>query len=155
MDRFDALLLEALQHNSRQTAETLSTKVGLSADACRKRLARLRKSGIIQAEVAQLDPLRVNRPLLLIVEVTLHNERKQELDHFKQQMQTAPEVMQCYYVTGNSDFVLMISARDMAEYEDFTRRHFFDQDNVLRFHTSVVMDRVKQGFSMPIAEFEI
>ena len=155
MDRFDALLLEALQTNSRQTAETLSTQVGLSADACRKRLARLRKSGIIQAEVAQVDPRRVNRPLLLIVDVTLHNESNRELDQFKQQMQAAPEVMQCYYVTGNSDFVLMISARDMAEYEDFTRRHFFDHDNVLRFHTSVVMDRVKQGFSMPIAEFEI
>lgn len=154
MDRFDALLLEALQQDSRQTADAVSKQVGLSADACRKRLARLRKSGIIEAETARLNPEQINRPLMLIVEVTLQNERKNDLDQFKQQMQRAPEVMQCYYVTGNSDFVLLISARDMAEYEDFTRRHFFDDDNILRFRTSVVMDRVKQGFALPVVPKE-
>ncbi len=155
MDRFDALLLEALQHDSRQTADALSPQVGLSPDACRKRLARLRKSGIIQAETARLDPNQLDRPLMLIVEVTLQNERKRDLDRFKHQMQAAPEVMQCYYVTGNSDFVLMISARDMAEFEAFTHRHFFDEDNILRFRTSVVMDRVKQGFALPVVPKEL
>ena len=154
MDRFDALILEALQRDSRQTAEALSPQVGLSPDACRKRLARLRKSGIITGETAQLDPVQLGRSLMLIVEVTLHSEGKQDLDHFKQRMQAAPEVMQCYYVTGNSDFVLMISARDMAEYEAFTRRNFFDDDNVQRFRTNVVMDRVKQGFALPITPKE-
>ena len=58
--------------------------------------------------------------------------------------------MQCYYVTGNADFILILSAKDMADYEDFTRRHFFAEENVARFRTSAVMDRVKVGFTMPI-----
>ena len=150
MDRFDALILDALQHNARLTAEALSERVGLSPDACRKRLARLRASGVIEAEIAVLDPARVGRGLILIVEVTLQNERTADLDRFTERMRAAPEVMQCYYVTGNADFVLILSARDMADYESFTRRHFFAEDNVLRFRTSAVMDRVKTGFALPV-----
>lgn len=152
MDQFDARILTALQHDARSTADMLSVKVGLSPDACRKRLARLRASGLIEAEIAILDPARVGRGLILIVEVTLQNERKLDLDRFKAAMRAAPEVMQCYYVTGNADFILILSFRDMADYEAFTRSHFFAQANVLRFRTSAVMDRVKVGFSIPVEQ---
>ena len=150
MDSFDTLILDALQHNNRLTAEALSEKVGLSPDACRKRLAKLRSSDAIEQEVAILNPQTVGRGLIMIVEVTLQNERPAELDRFKDKMKAAPEVMQCYYITGNADFILILSAKDMADYEDFTRRHFFAEENVARFRTSAVMDRVKVGFTMPI-----
>ena len=150
MDSFDTLILDALQHNNRLTAEALSEKVGLSPDACRKRLAKLRSSDAIEQEVAILNPQTMGRGLIMIVEVTLQNERPAELDRFKDKMKAAPEVMQCYYVTGNADFILILSATDMADYEDFTRRHFFAEENVARFRTSAVMDRVKVGFTMPI-----
>ncbi len=150
MDKFDALILNMLQQNARTTAEAMSHHVGLSSDACRKRMARLRSSGIIKAEIAVLDPTSVGRGLILIVEVTLQNERKADLDRFKAAMQAAPEVMQCYYVTGNADFILILSARDMADFEAFTRSHFFAEDNVLRFRTSAVMDRVKTGLAVPV-----
>ena len=150
MDSFDTLILDALQHNNRLTAEALSEKVGLSPDACRKRLAKLRSSDVIEQEVAILNPQSMGRGLIMIVEVTLQNERPAELDRFKDKMKAAPEVMQCYYVTGNADFILILSAKDMADYEDFTRRHFFAEENVARFRTSAVMDRVKVGFTMPI-----
>lgn len=151
MDKFDALILNILQRNARTTAEAMSQQAGLSPDACRKRMARLRSSGVIKAEIAVLDPASVGLGLILIVEVTLQNERKADLDRFKAAMQTAPEVMQCYYVTGNADFILIVSARDMAGFEEFTRRHFFTEDNVLRFRTSAVMDSVKTGFAVPVA----
>lgn len=150
MDRFDALILDALQQDARLTAEAMAPQVGLSPDACRKRLARLRASGVIEAEIAVLNPAQVGRGLILIVEVTLQNERKADLDRFKARMEAAPEVMQCYYVTGNADFILIASARDMTDFERFTRTHFFEEDNVRRFRTSAVMDRVKTGFSMPV-----
>jgi Lrp/AsnC family leucine-responsive transcriptional regulator len=150
MDNFDALILNILQQNARTTAEAMSHHVGLSPDACRKRMARLRSSGIIKAEIAVLDPASVGRGLILIVEVTLQNERKADLDRFKAAMQAAPEVMQCYYVTGNADFILILSARDMADFEAFTRHHFFAEDNVLRFRTSAVMDCVKSGLAVPV-----
>ncbi len=151
MDRFDALILNAIQGNARLTAEALSTTVGLSPDACRKRLAKLRASGIIEAEIAILEPKSVGRELLLIVEVSLQNERLADIDDFKASMVAATEVMQFYYVTGDADFVLILSAESMADYEAFTRRHFFADENVLKFRTSAVMDRVKAGFALPVA----
>ncbi len=150
MDRFDALLLDALQHDNRLTAEALSERVGLSADACRKRLHRLRAAGFIESDISVLSPEKLGRRLMLVVEVTLHTERPTDLDRFKTRMREAPEVMQCYYVTGNADFILILSARDMADYEAFTRRHFFAEDNIARFRTSAVMDRVKVGYTMPV-----
>lgn len=150
MDRFDALLLDALQRNNRLTAEALSEIAGLSPDACRKRVNRLRQQGYIEADTAILSPERLGRGLMLVVEVSLQNERPADLDRFKAQMRAAPEVMQCYYVTGNADFILILSARDMADYEAFSRRHFFAEDNVARFRTSAVMERVKTGFALPL-----
>jgi Lrp/AsnC family transcriptional regulator, leucine-responsive regulatory protein len=150
MDTFDAQLLSALQRNNRLTAEALSEQVGLSPDACRKRVNRLRAEGFVEADIAVLSPEKLGRSLMLIVEVSLQNERPADLDRFKVQMQAAPEVMQCYYVTGNADFIVILSARDMADYEAFTRRHFFAEDNIARFRTSAVMDRVKVGFTLPV-----
>ena len=150
MDRFDALILDALQRDTRQTAEALAARVGLSADACRKRANRLRAEGYVEADAARLSPEKLGRGLMLVVEVTLMQERPAALDRFKQRMHAAPEVMQCYYVTGDADFLLILSARDMADYRAFTQRHFFDEENVSRFRTSAVMERVKTGFTMPV-----
>jgi Lrp/AsnC family leucine-responsive transcriptional regulator len=150
MDRFDAAILDAIQTNNRLTAEALSKLVHLSPDSCRKRLARLRSEGYIDADIAVLNPARLGRGLIVIVEVALTSERPADLDRFREKMKAAPEVMQCYYITGASDFLLILSASDMADYDAFTRRYFFAEENIMKFRTSVVMDRVKTGFSIPL-----
>jgi Lrp/AsnC family leucine-responsive transcriptional regulator len=150
MDHFDAKLLNLVQNNNRLTAEQLSQAVGMSPTACQKRLRKLRETGVIAADISVLAPEAVARWLTLIVEVTLERERAEFLDAFKKTMLQLPEVMQCYCVTGDADFILVMTARDMKEYEDFTRQHFFGQSNVMRFRTSVVMDRVKVGLVVPV-----
>lgn len=150
LDRFDRLLLEELQIDARRTAEQLAPHVGLSPAACQKRIKRLRDEGVIEREIAILSPAAVGRPLTVIVEVTLERERPEYLDAFKGRMRAAEEVMQCYYVTGDGDFVLILTMPDMTAYEAFTRRHFFEEANVARFRTVVVMDRVKVGLNIPL-----
>lgn len=150
MDKFDAAILDAIQSNNRLTAEALSKLVHLSPDSCRKRLAKLRAEGYVDADIAVLNPGKLGRGLMLIVEVALTSERPADLDRFRETMKSAPEVMQCYYITGASDFLLILSASDMADYEVFTRRYFFAEENIMKFRTSVVMDRVKAGFSIPL-----
>jgi len=150
MDQFDARMLTAMQANNRLTSLQLAEVVGLSPAACQKRSQKLRRSGIIEADVSVLNPAAVGRGLILIVQVHVEREYREHLDRFKNRMKDAPEVMQCYYVTGASDFILIVSARDMPEYEEFTRRHFMGSDNVAHFYTSVVMDRVKFTLSVPV-----
>jgi DNA-binding Lrp family transcriptional regulator len=81
--------------------------------------------------------------MTVIVEVVLERESRMHLDAFKQRMRSAPQVQQCYYTTGEADFILIVVTKDVKEYEAFTQEYFFDEANVSRFNTSVVMDRVK------------
>ena len=150
LDSFDRKLLVAMQESSQQSAEALGAVVGLSASACLRRLKRLRDSGVIEREVAIVAPEKVGRNLVMVVEVTLERERLDLIDAFKRSMRATPEVMMCLYVTGETDFVMIVTAASMADYEDFTRRFFFDNPNVRRFQTSVVMDRIKFGLSVQI-----
>lgn len=150
MDAFDRKLLDLVQDNNLLTAEALSAAVGLSPSACQRRLKRLRREGVIVGDVSVLAPDTVGRHLTMIVEVVLGRERPDLVDSFKRSMLQTPEVMQCYYVTGDVDFVLILTVADMKDYEAFTCRFFLENANVQRFNTTVVMDRVKATLRVPL-----
>ena len=154
LDDFDRKLLTLFQENTRLTADELGERVGLSASACHRRLKRLRNAGVIEAEIAVISPEAVGRSLTMIVEVSLEREHPHIVDAFKKSMRATPEVMQCYYVTGDADFIIILTARDMKSYERFTQRFFFDNPQVQRFRTFVVMDRTKVGLGVPMDDDE-
>lgn len=143
MDDFDTNILKLVQNDSRQTVEQISQQVGLSPAAVHKRLRKLRDSGVVTKEIAVLDPRKLDRSITAIVEVTLERENLAVLDAFKRRMRAAPQVQQCYYTTGEADFILVVLVKDIKEYEAFTNTHFFGISNIGKFKTSIVMDRVK------------
>ena len=143
MDDKDLSILKLVQADARLTAEAISQDVGLSPPAVQKRLKRLRDSGVIERDIAVLSPAKVGRELTVIVDVILERESRAHLDAFKRKMRNTPLVQQCYYTTGEADFILILAVKDIKEYEVFTQEHFFDESNISRFKTSVVMDRVK------------
>ncbi|MCI2399632.1 Lrp/AsnC family transcriptional regulator [Aliiroseovarius subalbicans] len=143
MDDKDLKILRLVQDNARLTADAISQDVGLSPPAVQKRLKRLREAGVIERETAVLSPARLGRDMTIVVEVILERENRAHLEAFKRKMRAAPCVQQCYYTTGEADFLLILLVRDIKEYEAFTQQHFFDESNISRFKTAVVMDRVK------------
>lgn len=143
MDDKDLQILKLVQQDARLTAEALGFEIGLSPPAVQKRLKKLRDTGVIEREIAVLAPGRLGREMTVIVQVMLERESRRHMDDFKRSMRGAGCVQQCYYATGDADFILIVVVRDIAEYEEFTQRYFFDQSNVSRFTTSIVMDRVK------------
>lgn len=130
--------------------EKLSDVSHLSIASVQRRLRQLRKKGIIDREVAVLKPDALNQKMSFIVTVELERESVSQLDAFKRAIRKDTRVQQCYYVTGEGDFVLMCIARDMQDFEDLTHTLFFNNSNVRRFRTSVVMDRTKVSLSVPI-----
>ncbi len=152
MDKFDVALLNHVQKDNKLTAEQLSEKVGLSPSACQRRLKQLRDNGVIEKDISVVSPEAVGRYITIIAEVTLEREQPDLIDKFKRSMEQTEEVMQCYYVTGHADFILIVTAPDMVYYEEFSRKFFHENPNIKRFHTSVVMDRVKAGMFVPIRE---
>jgi DNA-binding Lrp family transcriptional regulator len=143
MDEKDHDILRLVQRDARLTAEAISQQVGLSPPAVQKRLKKLRDTGVIERDIAVLSPGKLERDMTIIVEVLLERENRAQLDTFKRKMRTADCVQQCYYTTGEADFLLILTVKDIKEYEAFTQEHFFDASNISRFKTAVVMDRVK------------
>ncbi|WP_308910667.1 Lrp/AsnC family transcriptional regulator [Pseudokordiimonas caeni] len=150
IDAFDIKILARLQANSRQTAETISAEVGLSPAACQRRIKRLREEGVIAKEIAILNPKAVGGRTTLIVQVNFAYGCTQSIDSFREQMLQVPEVQQGYYVTGEYDFVLIMTVKDMLDYDRITRELFFTNPSVGRFQTIVAIDTFKSGFTIPL-----
>lgn len=150
LDPMDIALLQAVQKNNRLTSEELAEIVHLSPTACQRRLRRLRTEGVIESDVSIVSPKAVGRHITMIVLVSLERERADIVDRFKTAIRNTREVMIGYYVTGEADFMLVVTARDMEGYEQFTRRFFYENADIKGFKTMVVMDRVKASFAFPI-----
>ena len=153
-DRIDARILELVQRNNRLTSDIIAEKVGLSATACQRRLKRLRTEGIIEADVSIVSAKAVGRPIQMIVMVTLERERADIIDKFKRDIKSSPEISTGFYITGEADFVLYITARSMEGYEQFTRKFFYQNAHIKSLKTMVVVDRVKATFGVPIEDPE-
>ena len=150
LDRMDARLLAEVQRNNRASSDVLGEAVGLSATAVQRRLKRLRAEGVIESDVSVVNPKAVGQHVAMVVLVALERDRADIIDHFKQSIRASQNVMAAYYVTGDADFVLVVSAEDMERYEAFTRSFFIGNPNIKWFKTMVVMDRAKAGFALPI-----
>ncbi|WP_394844177.1 Lrp/AsnC family transcriptional regulator [Pendulispora brunnea] len=154
LDRIDRGILARLQEDARITAEAMAPDVGLSIAAVQRRIKRLREEGVIQKEIAVVDPFKLGQAMTFVVSVELDRERLTDLDDFERTMRSESHVQQCYRVTGTTDFVLILLAHDMTDFETFTRRALYENGNVRRFTTNVVTSRVKVGLSVPIDESE-
>jgi Lrp/AsnC family transcriptional regulator, leucine-responsive regulatory protein len=142
IDDFDLKILQLVQENNQTPQREISDRVGLSAPAVARRLQRLRANGVIRKDMAIVDEYALGRPLTIVVEVTSESERLDLLDDMKRRFAACPQVLHCYYVTGEADFILIMNVKDMDEYTALTRLLFFDGGNVKSFCTSVTMEKV-------------
>lgn len=148
-DSYDKKILSLLQINNKIAQRELAEAVNLSPSAVNRRIAALETAGVIKENVSILDPTAVGRPITIIVEVSVENERLDLLDEIKARFVARPEVQQVYYVTGEFDFLLVLNVKDMAEYEALTRELFFF-GNIKQFKTYVAMQNIKRTFSVPV-----
>lgn len=150
VDKFDIVILEILQQNNLTPQREIGEKIGLSAAAVQRRIKRMRNTGVIQSEFAVLNHEHFGNPITLLVEVFLESEKAELIEKTVELFQDTPEVQQCFYVTGESDFFLIIIVQSMIEYELLTQRIFFGVENVKTFRTIVVMNTHKQGLNLPL-----
>lgn len=150
LDIFDRKLLSEVQKNAHLSQSELGAKVNLSAAAVNRRLKRLADEGVIQRYVAVIAPEAVGYSLTIVAEVEVERERIDLLDGMKGVFEACPQVQQCYWVTGEWDFVLILAVRDMEQYNELTRQLFFKDNNVKRFKTLVVLNHIKSGLEVPI-----
>ncbi|MCW3482071.1 Lrp/AsnC family transcriptional regulator [Neisseriaceae bacterium JH1-16] len=145
LDRYDRQILDALQDDATVPLRELAERVHLSVATCQRRIAQLRASGVLLKQVAIVDRSKVGRALTVFVSVELAAQNDALLRQFELTMQAEPEVMACYEIAGEADFLLIVTATSMEAYHAFTRRLFSSDNNVRNF---------KSNFAMHCAKFE-
>lgn len=150
IDKHDKQILKHLQVNSRITTEELGRLVNLSQSAVQRRITRMRKERIIEAEIVIVSPKVAEIGITSVVDVVLKEGNSKAIDEFKQSMKNCKEVSQSYYVTGTYDFVLIVQTRDMSHFEEFTKKKLMDDPNLKHFYTHVVMDQVKMNYGVKL-----
>ena len=149
-EQSDRKILHLLQQNSREKLESIAFDTGLSVATVQRRIKHFRTVGIIERETALISQDAAGYNMTFLIFVEMEQEKSHQLDLFRKKILAEAQVQQCYYITGEADFALVVLGKDVEDYEHLTRRLFFEDSNVKRFRTSVVMNRTKTGMNVPL-----
>lgn len=150
LDALDRKLLAELQDDGGLTSDQLSERVGLSSSAISRRVRRLEADGVIERRIAIVDPTKVGHGSLFIVGIEVERERPELVQSLRAWVRGAPSVQQTYYVTGTADYVMLVTATDIAAFDQLMSEMMAANPNIRRFTTQVVMGTVKRGLFVPV-----
>lgn len=143
LDKVDRKILNLLQKDNQIPTRVLAEKTHISQPTCLRRIRDLREAGIISADVAMVDPFALGYGMLAFLEVSLNNQSDERMQEFEARMAKESEVMQCYFVSGDYDYFLVVHVIDMDAYYQFVRRVISGSGNVRHFQSRFPMKRAK------------
>ncbi|MCH8249885.1 MAG: Lrp/AsnC family transcriptional regulator [Proteobacteria bacterium] len=149
-DKYDKLILHALQTDGRISNVHLAEKVSLSESACLRRVRALEESGFIDRYAALLSQPKVGLPGSVFVHIGLQREEESELAAFEDAVKNIPEVMECYLMTGEFDYLLRVVVSDMADFERLHRDSLTRLPGVARVNSSVTIRTVQKKTELPL-----
>ncbi|NOR35721.1 MAG: winged helix-turn-helix transcriptional regulator [Woeseiaceae bacterium] len=150
VDRFDRLILEALQRDGRISNKQLAQQVHLSESACLRRVRALEEDGMIERYVAMVSQSKAGIPGDVLVHIGLHREEQSELAAFEEAVRNIPEVMECYLMTGEFDYLLRVVVADMADFERIHKDELTRLPGVARVNSSVAIRTVLKRTALPL-----
>jgi Lrp/AsnC family leucine-responsive transcriptional regulator len=151
LDRSDHAILVALQADGRISNVDLAERVNLSESACLRRVRALEKSGLIKGYVAQIDQAKAGLPVDVFVNITLEHQDLTELNAFEEAVKQIPEVMECYLMTGEHDYVLRVVVTDVNDFERIHQKYLTRLPGVDRVNSSFALRTVRKTNQLPLA----
>ena len=149
LDEIDNRILEVLQRDGRISNQELAGRVGLSPSPCLRRLKRLEGAGVIQRYVALVDPAAVGRNLQAIIEVRLDHQTSAAVDRFEKEILKHPQVLECYLMAGDWDYMLRVVFRDLDEFRQFCIGALSKIPGVANVKSNICMKSVKFNTALP------
>lgn len=150
LDNLDIEILNYLQNEGRISNAELSRRVELSPPATHARVKRLEDQGYIREYVALLEPEKLGFDMLCFINVGLQMHTKEQVENFRNAIQEIPEVLECYHITGEYDYLLKVIISNRKNLEEFVVRRLTPIQGVARIYTSLVLSEVKNRTSLPI-----
>lgn len=143
LDKIDQKILNILQDNARITNVQLASKIGISPPATLERVKRLEKNGIIRRYAAIINPEKIGVDTFAIITVTLSMHQKSSIENFTKAIENFDEVLECYHVTGESDFLLKIAVKNIRQYENFILEKFTKIKGINKINTTFILSTFK------------
>ncbi len=150
MDAIDLKILTLLQNDARITNSELAERVGLSPAPCLRRVRALEEDGVIRKHVTLLDPAAVKLGVTVFVQITLDLQVERRLEIFDRAIARQPEVLECYLMTGDSDYLLRVVVPDVAAYEHFLKTALTRLEGVASIKSSFALKQVKYSTVLPL-----
>ena len=150
LDAIDRRILEHLQDNARISNVDLAARVGISASPCWRRVRELEESGVISNYVTLIDAASVGLMVSVFVNVSLERQVERELEVFQNAIRERPEVMECYLMTGEADFLLRVVVPDLMAYERFLMDHLTRVPGIASIRSSFALKQVKYRTALPL-----
>jgi len=149
LDEASLRILDALQQNAELSNAELAERVGLSASPCWRRVADMKQHGILQGSVVLVDPLKLGLTVNVFVHVSLKQQDKASLEGFTQAISQRPEVMECYLMSGEADFMLRVVIENLAKYQTLLLECLTQIPSVASIRSSFALSQVKYTTALP------
>lgn len=150
MDKNDFAILRALQEDGRASAQQLSERVGLSAAPVWRRVKALESAGVILGYGARVARAKVGLQTCMFVQISLERHVANTVENFERSVRDAPEILECYAVTGDSDFLLKILVESPEAYDQFLHRFLFNLPGIRQTRTIVALREIKHETRLPL-----
>jgi DNA-binding Lrp family transcriptional regulator len=150
LDQIDRRILAELQQNARLSNTELAERAGVSASPCWRRVRRLEAAGVIERYVTLLNPGRLGLSVSVFVQVSLATQIERALEVFESAVMARPEVMECYLMTGDADYLLRVVVADLGAYERFLMDHLTRIPGVANIRSSFALRSVKYRTDLPL-----
>lgn len=150
IDATDRRILRELQREAKLTNAELASRIGLSPSPCLARVRALEHDGVISRYVALVQPETLGLEISVFIHVTLERQAEQALETFESRMDRCPEVMECYLMTGDSDYLLRVLVRNISELQRFIVRDLSKIPGVANIKSSFALKQVKYNTALPM-----
>ena len=152
LDKIDRIILNQLLKDGRMTNVELAEKAGISAPPCLRRVRTLENNGIIEGYHARVDAAALGYTVTVFTHIGLENQNDEELRKFERQVQDWERVRECYLISGDSDFLLKVVAKDWDDYQQFLTTRLTSTPNIKHVRSSMGVRVCKHNPGVPIAE---
>lgn len=152
LDSFDLKILRLLQEDARVPNTKLADEIGLSPSPCLRRVRDLEQQGVIRKYVTLLDPESVGLPLNVFIQVRLERQTERSLEIFEQKIMEHPEVMECYLMTGDQDYLLRVAISDVKAFERFLMDSLTKLQVIANIKSSFALKQVKYRTALPLSD---
>ncbi|MFQ3351801.1 MAG: Lrp/AsnC family leucine-responsive transcriptional regulator [Candidatus Marivariicella framensis] len=144
MDKIDKAILYQLQRNSKLNTKEIANRVGLSITPTYERIKKFEKQGVIKSYVALLDLDKVGKQVIAFCQISLAIHSIKKLNNFRNNISNLPEVMECYQVTGDYDYIIKITVNTISDLHNFINKKLASIEGISKIRSSVSVDIIKE-----------